>query len=255
MRRRALLQRAIVLPLRRPEKRGCNAACNRVRARARVRVRVAPAGVGRGAAGSAANVAVAATDGGAADAAARRTRPPGGGWRGASSGRTQRPPTGATGSVIHPDYEGTWRANTGNGYYGGLQMDLSSSASTAGGCSSARARRTAGRRWSRCGSRSEPTAAAGASVRGRTPRGCAASSEPGAAMAGVRHRPWPQRTCQVANALQRRVRAAAMSPAARSRRPCPVSDTGHGRNGQHRRSPAAPRRCGAAQSKYVSSRR
>ena len=61
-----------------------------------------------------------------------------------------------------------WRTRTGNGFYGGLQMDISFQRSTALGCCSGRARRTAGRRSSRCGSPSGPIGAGAASIRGRT---------------------------------------------------------------------------------------
>ena len=54
-----------------------------------------------------------------------------------------------------------------------------SSARTAQSSCAARARRIAGRRSSRCGSRSAPTAAAAASIPGRTPRDPAASSNAG----------------------------------------------------------------------------
>jgi hypothetical protein len=38
--------------------------------------------------------------------------------------RAMRPPHEAAWLCIH-GHEGSWRANTGNGYYGGLQMDIS----------------------------------------------------------------------------------------------------------------------------------
>jgi hypothetical protein len=47
-------------------------------------------------------------------------------WRGRAQAvavRAHRPPHASGWRCIHR-YEGSWNANTGNGYYGGLQMDL-----------------------------------------------------------------------------------------------------------------------------------
>ena len=61
-----------------------------------------------------------------------------------------------------------WATRTGNGYYGGLQMDISFQRTYGGELCGARGPRTAGRRPSRCGSPSAPTGAAAASTPGRT---------------------------------------------------------------------------------------
>ena len=77
-------------------------------------------------------------------------------------------------------YEGPWNAHTGNGYYGGLQMDIASSGGTAP-AAPAKARPPGGRQSSRCGSPSGRTKAAAASIRGPTRPGTAGSSRtPGA---------------------------------------------------------------------------
>ena len=62
-----------------------------------------------------------------------------------------------------------WATRTGNGYYGGLQMDISFQRTYGAEILAARAPRTTGRRSSRCGSPSAPIAAVGASTPGRTP--------------------------------------------------------------------------------------
>ena len=61
-----------------------------------------------------------------------------------------------------------WRTRTGNGYYGGLQMDIGFQRAYGPSSCAARARPTTGRRSSRCGSPSARTAAAAGSTRGRT---------------------------------------------------------------------------------------
>ena len=88
--------------------------------------------------------------------------------------RAMHPPHQAAWLCIHA-HEGPWRANTGNGYYGGLQMDISFQRTYGSYLLRTRAMRTAGRRSSRCGSPSARTGAAGASIRGRTRPGAVGS--------------------------------------------------------------------------------